>query len=139
MRALNVCVVAISLLTGCGSREVDAIKLVIPDGFVGVIVIREDANEGVDVKPRADGVIRLVVGDDGIVNVKTVAPFAAYHRFQIVGENGVEIPSLDNTPGAPVGWASAGADRRGIKYVVGTDEQVDRALGDRLGIKPGAF
>jgi hypothetical protein len=104
------------------------VHYVLPNGYIGMFKIILDESNGIDVE-RTNWRYVYEIPPDGILRVKSFAPFRDLHEEKVAYKNGANIPSGLQVKDDVIALRSAGTgEREGypltMTLVIGTEKQV---------------
>src|SRR4051812_43084960 len=92
-----VLLIALEIVAGCQKQPM-TLEFVIPNGFSGVLKLRADAANGVELMPT-NGAIKLVFPASGALDVKGELPTLEWHKAtaRFANETLIPIPGPNTT------------------------------------------
>lgn len=83
------------LMLICVSCDDDAINIryIVPDGYRGILILKGNDRNGVDVG-RTNNTVVLSFPDDGVLRVKGKLPVLKWHQLKAFYRNGTPIPVM---------------------------------------------
>jgi hypothetical protein len=129
-------IASISNTAGCEFLNL-RIHYILPDGYVGMFKIILDETHGIEVTAK-DGRYTYVIPQEGILRVKSFAPFRDMREYTAAYQDGTKIIVWDSTVSdntvALRGIGTHSTDQTPLTktVLIGTKEQADRLRGERF-------